>query len=116
MHVSKKEGRSIPPYSKLKEFLVGKYREIVDDPKASVEQRLKALNHLDGLQIKRKLRPKAATSGSFKKGVLHKQHRTPTAVDSRLLGVVPVVDSSLLGAVEHQPQETGAAGGKSIET
>lgn len=96
----------MPPYSKLKEYLVGEYRKVVDDPKASVDQRLKALGHLDGLQVKRKPRPKRATPSSFKKGVLHKQKKTPTAVDSRLLGVVTEINSSLsdaalLGVVEN---------------
>jgi hypothetical protein len=95
----------MPPYSKLKEYLVAQYRAIVDNEKSTVDQRLKALGHLDSLQIKRKPRPKKATSGSFKKGVLHKQHKTPKAIDSRLLGAAPAINSSLsdaalLGTVE----------------
>jgi hypothetical protein len=112
----------MPPYSKLKEFMVEKYRAIVDDEKSTIDQRLKALGHLDGLQVKRRPRPKKATSGSFKKGVLHKQHKTPKAIDSRLLGAAPAIDSSLLdsallGSVERvealpEPlQETGATSG-----
>lgn len=94
----------MPPYSKLKEFLVEQYRGIVSDPKASVDQRLRALSHLDGLQIKRKPRPKKATSGSFQKGHDPKT-RAPRAIDSRLLGAVPetgssLLDAALLGAVE----------------
>ncbi len=93
----------MPPYSKLKEFMVGKYRAIADDPKATIDQRLKALGHLEGLQVKRKPRPKKATSGSYKIGVLHKR-KTPK--DDKLLGVPGPVDSglsdsALLGTVEN---------------
>lgn len=94
----------MPPYSQLKEFLVEKYRAIADDPKATIDQKLRALGHLDGLQVKRKPRPKKANSGSFKKGHDPKT-RAPKASDSKLLGAVPAIDSSvpnpaLLGTVE----------------
>ena len=97
----------MPPYSKLKAFMVEKYRAIADNPEASVDQKLRALGHLEGLQVKRKPRPKRVTSGSFKKGHDPKT-RAPKAIDSRLLGAVPTIGSSLpdpalLGTVKASP-------------
>jgi hypothetical protein len=80
----------VPPYSRLTEFLVGKYREIADDPKASLRQRLEALKNLKELRPARHLGRKL-------------KHRT-----NKLLGIsgpvvpAPAGDSpvNLLGQVD----------------
>lgn len=96
----------MPPYSKLKEYLVGKYREIVDNDKSTLSQRLTALGHLEKLQVKR--RPRGGkTSGSFKKNDKRINRPAPKPVDTKLLGAVPAIDpslsDSLLGRVEPSP-------------
>lgn len=104
----------MPPYSKLKEFMVEKYRAIAENPKATLDQQLKALGHLEGLQVKRKPRPRKANATSFKPWGVRKNEKAPKASDTKLLGAVPidsglskpepVIDSNLLGPVELTPK------------
>lgn len=94
----------MPPYSKLSAFMVEKYRAIASSDEASIDQKLRALGHLEKLQVKRKPKGKK-TAGSFKKGHIPK-NKTPKASDSKLLGVVPadvssLSDAALLGLVEN---------------
>lgn len=86
--------------------MVEKYRVIAGDDKSSIDQKLRALGHLENLQIKRKPRPKKANATSFKP-----QKKAPKASDTKLLGAVPidsglskpepVIDSSLLGSISE---------------
>jgi len=87
----------MPPYSRLKEFMVEKYRAIAESEESTTDQKLRALGHLENLQVKRKPRPKHANSGSFKKNDprIQDNRKAPKPKDSRLLGAVLETPSDL---------------------
>ena len=75
----------MPPYSKLQEYLVQNLRAIVDNPRATVSQRLSALGKLEKLRVKRK--PRKFGKQPRRDPELAFRAKAQSSVNSKLLGI-----------------------------
>jgi hypothetical protein len=86
------------PKFRTRDYLRLQYRQIADDPESTVEQKFKALNHLEKLM--NKFKPGRRKSIAKNLPCVRNKKASPPVEVKKPDDVAGKVDSKLLGAVE----------------